>query len=58
MKQLSESAALQLTDGSATVVLMEAIDAATGAVLLTTPGFHHNNLPTATCKSDQPQDRR
>jgi hypothetical protein len=49
VKQPSEAAALQLTDGSGTFVFMKAVDAETGAVLFATPGFEHNNLPTVTC---------
>jgi hypothetical protein len=49
VKQPSEAAGLQLTDGSATFVFMEAIDVQSGAVLFTTPGFEHNGLPTVTC---------
>jgi len=49
VKQPSEAAGLQLTDGSATFIFMEAIDVQSGAVLFTTPGFEHNGLPTVTC---------
>ena len=40
VKQPSEAAGLQLTDGSATFIFMEAIDVDSGAVLFTTPGFN------------------
>ena len=49
VKQGSEAAGLQLTDGSGTFVFMEAIDVATGTVEFTTPGFKHNGLLTAKC---------
>ena len=49
VKQPSEAAGLQLTDGSATFIFMEAIDVPSGAVLFTTPGFEHNGLPTVIC---------
>jgi hypothetical protein len=54
VKQPSESAALQLTSGSGTFVLIEAVDVATGATLFTTPGFNYNNLPTITCSLIHP----
>ena len=49
VKQPSEAAGLQLTDGSGNFVFMEATDVATGTVEFTTPGFLHNGLPTVTC---------
>jgi hypothetical protein len=54
VKQPSEAAGLQLTDGSATFIFMEAVDVSTGAVLFTTPGFEHNKLPTVTCDLTHP----
>ena len=48
VKQGSEAAGLQLTDGSGIFVFMEAIDAS-GTVEFTTPGFNHNGLSTAKC---------
>jgi hypothetical protein len=54
VKQPSESAALQLTSGSGTFVLIEAVDVATGATLFTTPGFVYNNLATITCSLIHP----
>ena len=50
----AEAAAVQLTDGSGNFVFMEARDAATGAVLFTTPGFLHNGLTTAVCDFTHP----
>ena len=49
VKQGSEAAGLQLTDGSGIFVFMEAKDATTGALEFTTPGFNHNGLSTAKC---------
>jgi hypothetical protein len=54
VKQPSEAAGLQLTDGSATFIFMEAVDVGTGTVLFTTPGFEHNKLPTVSCDLTHP----
>lgn len=54
VKQPSEAAGLQLTNGSGTFVLVEAIDPATGTILFTTPGFKKNKLPTITCNLIHP----
>jgi hypothetical protein len=50
----AEAAAVHLTDGSGNFVFMEAVDAATGAVLFSTPGFVHNGLTTAVCDFTHP----
>lgn len=54
VKQPSEAAGLQLTNGSGTFVLVEAIDPVTGNTLFTTPGFKKNKLPTITCNLIHP----
>lgn len=54
VKQPSEAAGLQLTDGSATFIFMEAVDALTGTVFFTTPGFKHNGLPVVVCDLTHP----
>ena len=54
VKQPSEAAGLQLTDGSGTFIFMEAVDALTGTVFFTTPGFKHNGLPVVVCDLTHP----
>lgn len=48
-KQPGGAAALHLETGG-NFVFMEAIDANTGAILFSTPGFERNGIPLVTCE--------
>jgi len=54
VKQPGGAAALHLVDGRGIFVAVQAIDVQTGAVLFTTPGFEHNQLPTVACLLTHP----
>ena len=54
VKQPGGAAALHLVDGSGIFVAVQAIDAESGTVLFTTPGFLHNNLATTNCELIHP----
>jgi hypothetical protein len=54
VKQPGGAAALHLVDGSGIFVAVQAIDAKSGTILFTTPGFLHNNLPTISCELIHP----
>ena len=54
VKQPSQAAALHLKGGG-NFVFVEAIDAATGAVLFTVPGFDRNDIQLVTCNLVQPE---
>ena len=58
VKQPGEGAALHVTDGSGVFIAVQAVDVDTGAVLFTTPGFEHNELPTVTCSVLNPRNER
>lgn len=49
VKQPGGAAALHLVDGSGVFIAVQAIDAESGTILFTTPGFLHNDLPTISC---------
>jgi hypothetical protein len=53
-KQLSQSAALHVTNSAEVFVAVEAVDAQTGAILFTTPGFENNVVPTISCQLVHP----
>ena len=53
-KQLGNAAALHVTDSGEIFVGVKSIDAQTGAILFTTPGFEHNVVPTITCQVVKP----
>ena len=53
LKQPSEAAALHLTTGGH-FIFMEAVDATTGQVLFSTPGFGNNSLSLVTCDLTHP----
>ena len=52
----AEAAAVHLNDasGGGNFVFMEAVDAVTGEVFFSTPGFEHNGLTTAVCDFTHP----
>ena len=54
VKQPGGAAALRLTSGTGVFVVIEAIDAATGDLLFTTPGFALNGLTTVSCSVANP----
>jgi hypothetical protein len=58
VKQPGEGAALHLTDGRGVFIAVEAVDAETGTVLFTTPGFEENDLTTVTCSVVNPRNGR
>ena len=49
LKQPGEAAALHLTNGRGNFIFMEAVDATTGEVFFSTPGFGKNSLSLVTC---------
>lgn len=54
VKQPSGAAALHLTSGG-NFVFKEAVTAATGEVLFSTPGFDRNDIALVTCELVQPE---
>ena len=55
VKQPGEAAALHLTNGRGNFIFMEAVDATTGEIFFSTPGFGHNKLALVTCDEVQPE---
>ena len=54
VKQPGEAAALHLKNGDK-FIFMEAVDATTGEVFFSTPGFGHNDIALVTCDLVQPE---
>lgn len=54
VKQPGGAAALHLADGRGVFVIMQVVDIETGDVVLSTPGFEHNAVPTITCRGIHP----
>jgi hypothetical protein len=54
VKQPGGAAALHMVGTHEIFVAVRATDLDTGAILFTTPGFEHNDLPTVTCRLVHP----